>query len=207
MRRRGRACRRYAGRDRVGPVRLAGGTAVRPGERTSRALSAVASQEKRRACSTARSPTPAPGPGRRRIGQAGGQLAGVGGVEQQARVADDLDLRRVVAGDHRRPAVHRLEDGEPEALIQRGEHERRAPLIQDPQRLVREPVGQDQLIGDAAVAGELAQPALGAPLAGRRSRPTGGPASARAAASRRPRSGPTCSCGSPWPPRRRRTAA
>ena len=42
--------------------------------------------------------------------QLGRQLAGIGDVEQQPRVADDLDLRRVVAGDHRRPAVHRLED-------------------------------------------------------------------------------------------------
>ena len=43
--------------------------------------------------------------------QLGRQLAGIGDVEQQSRVADDLDLRRVVAGDHRRPAVHGLEDG------------------------------------------------------------------------------------------------
>ena len=43
--------------------------------------------------------------------QLGRQLAGIGDVGQQSGVADDLDLRRVVAGDHRRPTMHGLEDG------------------------------------------------------------------------------------------------
>ena len=57
---------------------------------------------------------------------------------------DDLRLRGVPAHDHRRPAVHRLEDRQAEALVERWEDERGTVPVKQPQRLVGDPVQQQE---------------------------------------------------------------
>ena len=63
------------------------------------------------------------------IGEQGGELCpqvvGTVGIGEKSRVADDLDLRRVIPRDHGGPAVHRFEHGQAEPLVSRREDERR----------------------------------------------------------------------------------
>ena len=72
------------------------------------------------------------------------QLRGVVRVEGQPRLPDDLRLRGVPAHDHQRPAVHRLEDRQAEALVERWEDERGTVPVKQPQRLVGDPVQQQE---------------------------------------------------------------
>ena len=95
-----------------------------------------------------------------RVGEDAAELRGdvgrVVGVGQQAGVADHLDLRRVVARHHRSAAKHRLQQGEAQALVTRGERERGATSVKHPKRLVANFAGQNQGIGDPEGGGEIA---------------------------------------------------
>ena len=47
------------------------------------------------------------------------ELSGVGDVENQTGVARNFKLRRTIPDNHRRSAMHRLEDGQRKFLIRR----------------------------------------------------------------------------------------
>ncbi len=85
---------------------------------------------------------------------------GVLGVEQQRGVAGDLGQRRTVRTRHRHPARHRLEDGQPEPLVQRGEHEPVGHRVKALQLRARHPGGEANVVEHSQLAGMLAQPGL-----------------------------------------------
>ncbi len=60
------------------------------------------------------------------------------GVDEQRPVADDLRQRGDARGDDRRAAGHRLERGQAEALVERGEGEDRGHAVERGERAVRD---------------------------------------------------------------------
>src|SRR5208337_1250466 len=84
------------------------------------------------------------------------QLRGVVRVEGQPRLPHDLRLRGVPAHDHQRPAVHRLEDRQAEALVERWEDERGTVPVKQPQRLIGDPAQQQERSSDIPALGMIA---------------------------------------------------
>ncbi len=78
-------------------------------------------------------------------------------VEQQRRVARDLRERGGVRARDRHPARHRLEHRQPEALVERGEHERVGERPQALEQLAADPAGEAHAVLEAEAPGLLAQ--------------------------------------------------
>ena len=89
------------------------------------------------------------------LGDAAREQRRVAGGEQLARVADDLGQGRGVRGEHRRPAGHRLERGEAEAFVLRGNHREFGAAVEPRQVLVGDVAEQPDRRVEAAPAHRL----------------------------------------------------
>ncbi len=75
------------------------------------------------------------------------------GVDEEPRVSHEFRLRRVIARDHGRPAVHRFEQRQAQAFIQGGERKHLAATIEQTQNFVGNFPREHQRLGDPAILG------------------------------------------------------